>query len=30
MSRDEKTKSSWENIQKEISDKFGGGEIMDV
>ncbi|MCF6223709.1 MAG: hypothetical protein L3J34_08275 [Flavobacteriaceae bacterium] len=30
MSRDEKTKQGWENIQKEISEKFGGGEIMDV
>ncbi len=30
MSRDEKTKQGWENIQKEISEKFGGGETMDV
>lgn len=30
MSRDEKTKQGWGNIQKEISKKFGGGETMDV
>ncbi len=30
VSRDEETKQSWENIQKEISQKFGGGETMDV
>lgn len=30
VSRDEETKQNWENIQKEISQKFGGGETMDV
>ncbi len=30
VSRDKKTKQSWENIQKEVSQKFGGGETMDV
>jgi len=30
VSRDEKTKQSWENIQKELSQKFGGGETLDV
>jgi len=30
VSRDEETKQNWENIQKEISQKFGGGETMGV
>ncbi len=30
MSRDDKTKQSWENIQADISQKFGGGETLDI
>lgn len=30
MSRDDKTKQSWEIIQADISQKFGGGETLDV
>ncbi len=30
MSRDEKTKQSWENVQKDLSQKFGGGETLDI
>ena len=30
MSRDKKTKQTWETIQKDLSQKFGGGEILDV
>ncbi len=30
MSRDEKTKQNWEAIQIELSQKFGGGEQLDI
>ncbi len=30
MSRDEKTKKSWEEVQQNISQKFGGGETLNV
>ncbi len=30
MSRDEKTKQSWEVIQTELSQKFGGSEQLDI
>ena len=30
MARDEKIKMQWEEIQKTISEKFGGGEQMDL
>ncbi|UCE94914.1 MAG: hypothetical protein JSV73_06525 [Flavobacteriaceae bacterium] len=30
MARDEKIKIEWEAIQKNISEKFGGGEKMDL
>ena len=30
MSRDEKTKKSWEEVQQNISKKFGGGETLNV
>ena len=30
MARDEKVKMQWEEIQKNISEKFGGGEKMDL
>ncbi len=30
VSRDKKTKQTWETIQKDLSQKFGGGEILDV
>lgn len=30
MARDEKIKIQWEVIQKNISEKFGGGEKMDL
>lgn len=30
MSRDEKTKKSWEEIQQNISQQFGGGEKLDI
>jgi len=30
MSRDDKTKQSWENIRADISQKFGGGETLDI
>jgi hypothetical protein len=30
MSRDEKTKKSWEEVQQNISMKFGGGETLQV
>jgi len=30
MSRDEKTKQSWEEVQQNISAKFGGGETLNV
>lgn len=30
MSRDEKVKGKWERIQQEVSDKFGGGETLDL
>ncbi len=30
MSRDEKTKKSWEEVQQNISKQFGGGETLNV
>lgn len=30
MARDEKIKMQWEEIQQNISEKFGGGEKMDL
>ena len=30
MARDEKTKLQWQEIQKNISEKFGGGETLDL
>ncbi len=30
MSRDEKTKQNWEEIQTNLSKKFGGGEKLDI
>ena len=30
MARDEKIKMQWEEIQKSVSDKFGGGEKLDI
>lgn len=30
MSRDEQTKQSWEEVQQNISAKFGGGETLNV
>ncbi|MEN8186689.1 MAG: hypothetical protein ABFR05_06120 [Bacteroidota bacterium] len=30
MSRDEVTKQSWEEIQNDLSKKFGGGELLDL
>lgn len=30
MARDEKVKMQWEEIQNSISEKFGGGEKMDL
>jgi len=30
MARDEKIKMQWEEIQKSVSEKFGGGEKMDL
>ena len=30
MSRDENLKLKWEDIQSDISNKFGGGEILDL
>ncbi len=30
MSRDEKTKQGWDVIQTELSQKFGGGEQLDI
>ena len=30
MSSDEKTKKSWEEVQHNISKKFGGGETLNV
>ncbi len=30
MSRDEKTKQSWEEVQQNISKRFGGGETLNV
>ena len=30
MSRDEKTKKSWEEAQQNISKQFGGGETLNV
>jgi len=30
MSRDEKTKKIWEEVQQNISKKFGGGETLNV
>ena len=30
MARDEKIKIQWEEIQQNISEKFGGGEKMDL
>ena len=28
--RDEKLKKNWEEVQKEVSARFGGGELLDV
>ncbi len=30
MSRDENLKLKWEDIQRDVSQKFGGGEILDL
>lgn len=30
MSRDEKLKSKWEDLQDRVSEKFGGGEKLDI
>lgn len=30
MARDEMIKMQWDEIQKSISEKFGGGEVMDL
>lgn len=30
MSRDKKTKQGWETIQIELSQRFGGGEQLDI
>jgi hypothetical protein len=30
MSRDEKLKFKWEDIQQDVSQKFGGGETLDL
>ena len=30
MARDEKVKIKWEEIQNKVSEKFGGGEKMDL
>jgi hypothetical protein len=30
MSRDENLKLKWEDIQRDLSQKFGGGEILDL
>jgi len=30
MSRDKKLKLQWEEVKEKLSEKFGGGEIMDV
>ena len=30
MARDENLKIKWEDLQKDISSKFGGGELLDL
>mgnify|MGYP001101286881 FL=1 len=30
MARDEKLKLQWEEVRDKLSEKFGGGELLDV